>query len=157
MEKSASRDGYHEVPDEERRVWTRGENKKLWGKENAVLASSFNIENVVASWQSGVAGVHLGANPSLNGGRGKNKGKSSGKGRTVEVRASDDVGNYVCGFLYYASLLEMGRSGNGRRRDVVFLHVPPLEGEGDVLVGARVVEKAVEALVGEWREREVVM
>jgi len=51
----------------------------------------------------------------------------------------------------------MGRSGNGRRRDVVFLHVPPLEGEGDVLVGARVVEKAVEALVGEWREREVVM
>ena len=69
----------------------------------------------------------------------------------VEVRASDDVGTYVCGLIYFASMVEMERRTG--RRDVVFLHVPPLEGEEEVGVGVEVVKEAVIALVDVWEAR----
>jgi pyroglutamyl-peptidase len=87
------------------------------------------------------------------------KKKSSGKvdssaaqaRKRVEVRCSDDVGNYVCGFLYYASLLEAKKGGKGT--EVVFLHVPMMEGHEELKVGAKVVEEGVRALVSEWSAR----
>jgi pyroglutamyl-peptidase len=59
----------------------------------------------------------------------------------VDLKTSNDVGNYVCGFVYYTSLEYFW---NKRERDdtpVVFMHVPPLEEKDDV-------EKGVEATVG---------
>jgi pyroglutamyl-peptidase len=40
---------------------------------------------------------------------------------------------------------------NGKR-DVVFFHVPKLEGEEEVSVGTRVAEELIKALVGVWSQ-----
>lgn len=180
IEKGAEREGYHEVPDEGRRVFTRGENKKVFGKSEAKLESSLDLESVVDVWRDGVCGVMLavgraapGAAPGdakarprekakekekEKGKKGGSKqkdianvgssGKGTGAGEQVDVRLSDDVGNYVCGFQYYVSLLEMQKLTG--KRNAVFFHVPYLEGEEDVAVGVRVTEGLVRALVGAW-------
>jgi len=148
VEQSAARDGYHEVPDVERRVFTRAENKKEFGKSTEVLSCGLDLESVVDEWRERCSGMVLGGSGS---GKGKRKGKGKGKeGKSVDVRLSDDVGNYVCGFIYYVSLKEMlGRKG---KKDVVFLHVPLLK-EQEVGVAVEVVGELVRALVDAWVER----
>lgn len=120
IEAGADRDGYHDIPDEERRVFTRLEIKEMWGKSPARLNSTMNMDEVVRSWKRIV-------------------------GKDVDVRQSDDVGNYVCGFLYYLSLEQMWKSGKMAR--VVFLHVPPLKTERELQRGSEIVLGLVKAIV----------
>ncbi|KAF2787953.1 peptidase C15, pyroglutamyl peptidase I-like protein [Melanomma pulvis-pyrius CBS 109.77] len=171
VEKGAQKEGYHEVLDMGRKVFTRAENKKLWGKEVGRLESTLELEVAVEAWSEEVRGVGLPPRDSSSGpgvgGEAKERGKkgkqktkeaadsySNAKGKSareqVDVRLSDDVGNYVCGFMYYVSLLEMQRSTG--RMDTVFFHVPYLESEEEVLVGVRVAEALIRALVGVWEE-----
>ena len=170
VEKGARREGYHEIPDMARRVFTRAENKKVFGKEKERLESGLDLETAVEAWESDVRGVFLrvqGNNASNEAkekpleGKEKNKGKQKQKekahananaGRSektaaqqVDVRLSDDVGNYVCGFMYYISLVEMQRAVG--RTDTVFFHIPYLEGEEDIQVGVRVTEGLIRALM----------
>jgi pyrrolidone-carboxylate peptidase len=93
IERSASRDGYHQNLDIDRKVFTKAETKKVWGGFPATLTTTLDLDDVLVRWQSGV------------------------KKKDVDVRVSDDVGDFVCGFIYYASLAAMGDG----RRDVVFL------------------------------------
>lgn len=172
VEKGAQKEGYHEVLDMGRRVFTRAENKKLWGKEAGRLDSTLKLEVAVEKWSEEVRGVSLltrddssgvgaGGEAKEKGKKGKQKTKEAansdsnekGKGASeqVDVRLSDDVGNYVCGFMYYVSLLEMQKSIG--RRDTVFFHVPYLKSEEEILVGVRVAEGLIRALVGVWEER----
>lgn len=154
MEKSAAREGYHDVPDVERKVVTRAENRKLFGKVASSLGTELDVEGAVGAWR-----VACGRITRASGGGGHvSKGKAGGKGKAgeaqgkkVDVRASDDVGTYVCGLIYFASMVEMERRKG--TRDVVFLHVPPLDGEGEVGVGVEVVKEAVIALVDVWEAR----
>ncbi|CAI6342400.1 unnamed protein product [Periconia digitata] len=139
VERSAGRDGYHEFPDIERKVVTRSENRTWFGKNGEdVLVSGVELEGVVEGWRGYCQEIGVT-------GRGKGKGKGGGKGVGVDVRLSDDVGTYVCGFMYYVGLREMQRRKG--RRDVVFLHVPPLEGDAETAVGVRVVEGLIRAIV----------
>jgi pyroglutamyl-peptidase len=170
VEKGAEREGYHEVPDMGRRVITRAESKKMFGKELARLDSSLDLESAVEAWKEDVRGVKLslgyapGAAPG-KGGEAKEKGKKSkgkpkqepaensstkmkGSSEQVDVRLSDDVGNYVCGFQYYVSLLEMQKSTG--RRNTVFFHVPYLDDEEEISVGVRVTEGLIRTLMGVW-------
>jgi pyrrolidone-carboxylate peptidase len=173
VEKGAEREGYHEVPDMGRRVFTRAESKKMYGKELARLESSLDLESAVEAWKEDVKGVKLalgyapGAAPGKGGetkakgkkSKGKQKQESTGNSSTkmkgdseqVDVRLSDDVGNYVCGFQYYVSLLEMQKSSG--RRNSVFFHVPYLDSEEEVAVGIRVAEGLIRTLVGVWEGR----
>ncbi|KAF2202528.1 peptidase C15, pyroglutamyl peptidase I-like protein, partial [Delitschia confertaspora ATCC 74209] len=144
MEKSAKRDGYHDVPDEDRRVWTRGEGKKFWGKEKERLETDLDLDSAVNTWKSSVAGMRHSLPPS-SASNASQTASASASEMQVDVKQSDDVGSYVCGFLYFGSLLEMEK--RKKKRDVVFLHVPGLEGVKEVEIGARVVEAAVEGLV----------
>lgn len=77
------------------------------------------------------------------------KGKG-GKGPATDVRVSDEVGDFVCGFIYYLSLSVLEREK--RKRDVVFLHVPRLEGREGIEMGVKVVEALMRALVESWVE-----
>ena len=110
----------------------------MWGKEAERLETSFDLAAVAEAWKEGVRRAGSGK-------KGQGKAKGKGKGGEVDVRLSDDVGDYVCGFLYYGSLLEMGK--RKARRDVVFLHVPPLEGEEEIEKGRTVVVELIKALV----------
>jgi pyroglutamyl-peptidase len=143
VEQSAPKEGYHNVPGQDRRVFTRAENKKIFGKSPSSLTTSLDLETAVSVWQNACSQI-------ASKGKGRGKGKERGKmEKAVDVRLSDDVGTFVCGFIYYVSLLEMQkRSG---RRDVVFLHVPRLEGEEQVGLGTQVVKALIEALVEGWK------
>jgi pyroglutamyl-peptidase len=173
VEKGAEREGYHEVPDESRRVLTRAENKKTFAKEAARLDSTLDLEAAVAGWQAETRGIALnlqGAAPGARPGAADEKPKEKGRGKQklkaaadssfkglasgsqVDVRLSDDVGNYVCGLQYYVSLLEMQKRTG--RRDSVFLHVPYLESLEEIQIGVRVTEGLIRALVGVWLDRQ---
>ncbi|KAF2439497.1 peptidase C15, pyroglutamyl peptidase I-like protein [Karstenula rhodostoma CBS 690.94] len=150
IEQSALKEGYHDIPDVDRRVITRVENKKLFGKAPASLATSLDLESVVAAWQTACAGLGFPLR-----GEGSSKGRGNGKSRQekrkVDVRLSDDVGTYVCGLIYFSSLVEMQkRTGT---RDVVFFHVPQLTGSGEVDVGIEATKELVVALVDAWEAR----
>jgi pyroglutamyl-peptidase len=144
LERSAPKEGYHYTPDIERRVFTRLENKKTFAKAPASLTTNLDVETVVERWWDACFGISL----SKPCGKGTGKGKSKEQ-HMVQVKASDDVGTYVCGFEYYISMLEMQkRSG---KKDVGFLHVPNLQSEEEVGVGVRVTEELIRALVGVWK------
>jgi pyroglutamyl-peptidase len=145
VERSAPKEGYHDIPDIERRVFTRAENKTTFGKAPSSLVTSLDIESAAEAWQSGCLGLSLPKGPAL---KTKGKGRSAGK-LMVDVRLSDDVGTYVCGFQYYISMLEMQKRAG--ERNVVFLHVPELETVDEARVGVRVVEELIKALVGVLR------
>lgn len=97
IESSASRDGYHQNLDIDRMVFNKAEAKKVWGSFPETLTTRLNLDDVLLRWQRVV------------------------KKGDVDVRVSDDVGDFVCGFIYYASLAAMGDE-----RDVVFLRKYPL-------------------------------
>ncbi|KAF2475304.1 peptidase C15, pyroglutamyl peptidase I-like protein [Lindgomyces ingoldianus] len=143
VELGAQKEGYHDVPDIDRRVFTRVENKKGFGKEVGELRSGVDLESVVRVWGQRLKGLDMPA---------KEQGKSTGAGEggNVDVRLSDDVGNFVCGFIYYVSLLEMQKKKG--TRDVVFLHVPMLESKEEIGVGVRVTEELIRAVVEVWWE-----
>ncbi|KAF2732283.1 peptidase C15, pyroglutamyl peptidase I-like protein [Polyplosphaeria fusca] len=141
VELSAPRYGYQDVPDEKRKVFTRLENRKRFGKAADSLASTLDLQSAVSSAASAAAS-RVRSSGSAQHGKRSAKGQAS---KAVQVLVSDDVGTYVCGFVYYISMLEMQKLKG--RRDVVFLHVPQLEGNQEVVAGVRVVEELIKGLV----------
>lgn len=143
IEKSAPKEGYHDIPDVERKVFTRAENKKVLGKAPASLGTSLDIDSAVGKWQDACSSFSM-PNLQVSGWHPKTKGKGK-ETQLVEVRLSDDVGTYVCGFNYYISMLEMqNRTG---KRNVIFFHVPKLEKEPEVDIGVKVTQELIKALV----------
>lgn len=106
-----------------------------FGKSPARLDSSFTIDEVVDKWK---------VNVKMSAGKGKGKGK----GKECEIKASNDVGSYVCGFVYYASLeWYWRRDGSQGKRRVVFLHVPMLVGDAELQKGREIVVALIKALI----------
>lgn len=143
IERSAPKEGYHDIPDIDRKVFTRAENKKVFGKAPASLITTLDVDAATEVWQHACSALML-SKPTGD-------SKVKGKGKTANVQpvttqVSDDVGTYVCGFQYYVSMLETQKRTGGR--NVVFFHVPKLEGKEQVEVGVRVTEELIRALVG---------
>lgn len=161
VEQSAPRDGYHQVPDIERRVLSKAESSRaVWGKKSPeVLETSFDLAQVLDLWKR-----KLSWNPALSSSGGRKGARAATKGKApppsppavVDVRHTDDVGNYVCGLTYYASLAELAQRSNdndGGSRYAVFLHVPPLQTEEDFRRGSLVLAGLIESLVEVWGQR----
>ncbi|KAK7966399.1 uncharacterized protein PG986_000676 [Apiospora aurea] len=150
VEQSARRDGYHEVPDLERRTLAKGEGVKVWGRKSSErLATSVDLAAVVEAWHEELARVHYG--------QGKKSRNADEAGRPKhrllpEVRHTDDVGSYVCGLVYYAMLAELVRITEetpGKMNvegKAVFLHAPLLLGEEQLEIGYGVVMALIKAL-----------
>ena len=119
IEKGAERDGYHEFPDVDRKVFNKAETKSAWGKSPPRLNSSLDLEDVLGKWRAQV-------------------------GKGPDLRTSDDVGSYVCGFAYYTSLEYLWKRENGS--PAVFMHIPPLPDRGDVDRGMKVTLGLIRAL-----------
>jgi len=94
--------------------------KKTWGKSPENLETTLDCENVAARWKNSV-------------------------GKLADVRAVDDVGNYVCGFVYYLTLEHFWKRGDGDKK-VVFFHVPWLKGEKELDRGKKVTMDLVRAV-----------
>ncbi|KAF4627910.1 hypothetical protein G7Y89_g10246 [Cudoniella acicularis] len=126
IEHGANRDGYQQYPDVARKVFTKAEIKKAWGKSPERLDSPLDFDDVVAKWKAQV-------------------------GKGVDVRASDDVGTYVCGFVYYTSMEYFWKRGTPET-PVVFMHVPPLSGKGDLEKGKAVTLSLIQAIAQSCRK-----
>jgi pyroglutamyl-peptidase len=126
IEKGAEKDGYHQYPDVDRRVFNKAETKKSWGKSPYRLDTSFDLEDVLVKWRAQA-------------------------GKAPDLRTSDDVGNYVCGFVYYRSLELFWKKGD-RDMPVVFMHVPPLPEKGDVEKGVNVTVGLIQALAESFQK-----
>jgi len=120
IEKGAERDGYHEFPDVDRKVFNKAETKNAWGKSPSRLDSSLNLEDILEKWRAQV-------------------------GKGPDLRTSDDVGSYVCGFVYYTSLQNLWKSRD-QDSPVVFMHIPPLPEKADVERGTKVTLGLIRAL-----------
>jgi pyroglutamyl-peptidase len=145
VQRSASKEGYHETPDADGKMISQAENKELFGKLPRTLATTMDLKTATDVCQDacgwlGLPKIAAPANP-----KGKNTCNIAERPR-VNIKLSDDVGSYVSGFQYYMSMLGMEKLTG--RRDVVFLQVPQLDSDAEVRVGVRVVEEMIEALVG---------
>ena len=120
IEKSAERDGYSQIPDMARRVFTKAETKAKWGKSPETLQTALDIKRVLAGWKTRVKGA-------------------------ADVRVSDDVGTYVCGFVYYLSLEWFQKQR--KPAHVLFLHVPLLPSVKDIDLGVKVTTDLITAVV----------
>ncbi|KAK7545697.1 hypothetical protein IWX46DRAFT_526163 [Phyllosticta citricarpa] len=84
--------------------------------------------------------------------------------QTVEVRPSDDVGSFLCGFIYWTTLAwfwaraqqrqkeerEKADAGIEGERPVLFLHVPGCPEERDLQRGKEITVAAIKAMVASW-------
>ncbi|KAK7557201.1 hypothetical protein JOL62DRAFT_503796 [Phyllosticta paracitricarpa] len=82
----------------------------------------------------------------------------------VEVRPSDDVGSFLCGFIYWTTLAwfwaraqqrqkeerEKADAGIEGERPVLFLHVPGCPEERDLQRGKEITVAAIKAMVASW-------
>ena len=133
-----------------RKVVTKVEGAKWWGEAPERLDSEWEWEDLGRRWRE------IAAEEEAVGGKGKGKkgGGGAGKGGLGElpdVRLSDDVGSYVCGLLYYASLEAMRRQ-EGREGKVLFFHVPPLENEVDLKRGDQALVALIKAVAEQLGE-----
>lgn len=142
VERSASRDGYHEFPDIRRKVFTRAENKISFAKSPVALSTTLDLNAAEDVWRSGCASITFATHNDSHCGAKKSKQLEK---QNVLVQLSDDVGTYVCGFCYYVALLHL--QTHTEKRHAVFFHVPPLETDADIAVGVRVTQEVVRALM----------
>lgn len=135
IEKSSAKHGYDRNADVDGRRWTARESDHAWRGAPERLETGLLFEAVWARWREACEGLVKGQD-------------------VVEVRPSDDVGSYLCGFIYYNSLAwfwerEKEEEG-GVERPVLFLHVPACPEERDVERGTEITVELIKAMVATW-------
>ncbi|KAF2006402.1 peptidase C15, pyroglutamyl peptidase I-like protein [Amniculicola lignicola CBS 123094] len=156
VEQSSTRRSYEFVQDIYGEVFTLEEQAKAWGDAEAVLQTDLDLNVIVDGWQNGTLHMKW---PFNIGGRSTSAGQpvevvlKEDIMETEDVRWSDNVGNYLCGFMYYMDLVEMGRSGAYKKRDVAFMHVPLLKTEEEFQFGVEVTVALIQAMVDDWRAK----
>ncbi|KIW02748.1 uncharacterized protein PV09_05820 [Verruconis gallopava] len=129
MERQSQREPYWEKKDVKGEVFSREMTEKLWPnmKFPMVLKPTFDCGDVWLRWRANVD-------------------------KRLDVRPSDDPGNYLCGFIYYYSMAWFWARAS-KERPVMFLHVPDLPTEELVEGGREVTIGLIRALV-ESREKK---
>jgi pyrrolidone-carboxylate peptidase len=129
MERQSMREPYWEKKDVRGEVFSRERTAELWPASEfpGILKPTFDCEDVWRRWRSNV-------------------------NYKLDVRPSDDPGNYLCGFIYYSSMAWYWRK-ESKERPVMFLHVPDLPTKEQVQGGREVAVGLIRAVV-ESRERK---
>ncbi|KAF2110877.1 hypothetical protein BDV96DRAFT_583090 [Lophiotrema nucula] len=168
VEQTSKRRVYNVIPDIDNEVFTTEENNATWGDSPDILSTSLDLNAVVKTWQDNTQDVKWQFD--INGERFSD---SDSEDATVQVKGvstmwdlgemmpngvqwSDAVGNYLCGFIYYTDMVEMGKTADGKERNAAFMHVPMLTTEEDLQTGVEVTVGLIEALVKTWREQHQV-
>jgi len=76
-----------------------------------------------------------------------------GKSSLADVRLSADPGNFLCGFIYYAGLVERWR--HNEDRNVIFVHVKPAIDEETLQEGREVAMAVIRAAMGMVEKRRL--
>ncbi|KAF2399877.1 peptidase C15, pyroglutamyl peptidase I-like protein [Trichodelitschia bisporula] len=124
IETNALRDGFdgRDVYGEQ---WSDADMTALIGTDAPEkLTPTFDCQDVCKRWQAEVRGAGL--------------------ADRIDAQISDDVGTYLCAFVYYLSLHHFWKAGG--ERPVVFFHVPRQAGE-DVEAGVGATVGLIRSLV----------
>ncbi|KAF2439883.1 peptidase C15, pyroglutamyl peptidase I-like protein [Karstenula rhodostoma CBS 690.94] len=169
VEQTSRKNVYGNMRDVEGKPWTNAEGEEYWAGEEEKLGTEIDLSKVVEEWQGRTEGI---AWPGGGGvGRvGKVQGErvevtlggdvmdaavgevsSSDVDDDGDVRWSDNVGTYLCAFIYYTSMVEMSRETQGGRRDTAFMHVPMLTEDAEFQMGVDITVELVQSLVDTWR------
>jgi pyroglutamyl-peptidase len=122
LEKGAHRIGYGAIADVDGYHFTDEEAKKQWPNLPSVLETGFKTEDVWQRFRKELS--HL----------------------DVDVRPSEDAGNFLCGFIYYTSMAEYYKLSE-KERPVIFLHVPDLPTKDKLDQGREITCALIRALV----------
>jgi pyrrolidone-carboxylate peptidase len=124
MERQSFRDGYWEKPDVLGEVFSKEMTDKVWPQTlfPPVLKPTLDCSDLWLRWRNNVRG-------------------------DLDVRPSDDPGNYLCGFIYYCSMARYWALGSSQERPVMFLHVPDLPTDELVAGGREVAVGLIRAMV----------
>jgi len=131
MERQSAREPYWEEEDVDGHTFSREATNSLWPSNSCPLhlKPTFNLDDVWLRWRSNVNSVNT----------------------DIDIRPSDNPGNFLCGFIYYSSMSWFWKKQR-KERPVMFLHVPDLPRESDVEEGVMVAQGLIRALV-ESREK----
>lgn len=122
VEEGAHRIGYDAIPDVDGHQFTNEQANKRWPNLPLVLKTGFKPEDVWQRWRKEIS--HL----------------------SVDVRPSEDAGNFMCGFIYYTSMAEYFKL-DPYERPVIFLHVPDLPTKEKLDQGREVTCALIRAIV----------
>lgn len=166
--------GYQNSPDVDNKYFTVAEQTAAWADQPITIETDLDLPQVVELWQNKTSDI---AFPPLNdapsaaidstGAAIERRNARAGslvevkgmndfdyaatldQAATDDVRWSDEVGFYLCGFIYYTGLAEVGKT---RARDLVFMHVPNLLSDEEIAMGVEVTTELINSLVESWRE-----
>ncbi|KAF2876008.1 hypothetical protein BDV95DRAFT_537799 [Massariosphaeria phaeospora] len=142
IEQTSRRNVYHIISDVDGQVFTPEENEAVWAGQPELLSTELDLNAVVADWKNRTADFTWPFSAT-----------SSDVMSVNDVQWSDSVGNYLCGFIYFAGMAEMGSNGKNKKRDVSFMHVPLLKTEEELQLGVDVAIELIQSLVQSWRSQ----
>lgn len=156
VEQTSNKYGYG-LYDVDGREFTTEESDTVFAGQPDILSTEIDLQSVVGDWEKRTSDIvwppELSANSDMS-----VLGNSTVEVKLLEdvmetqdVRWSDDVGYYLCGFIYYTGMVEMGKNGKNKKRDVAFMHVPMLDTEELLNVGVDVTVELLQSLVQTWR------
>ncbi|KAK7190560.1 hypothetical protein DPSP01_007223 [Paraphaeosphaeria sporulosa] len=170
VEQTSRKNVYGNSRDVEGQPWTNAEGEEYWAGEEERLSTALDLRSVVEEWQGRTEGIVWPQDSSVieRMGRRQDERVEVTLGEDVldaavekasilnidddgDVRWSDNVGTYLCAFIYYASMVEMSRETVGGRRDTAFMHVPMLRSEAELQMGVNITVELVQSLVDTWR------
>ncbi|KAJ4299968.1 hypothetical protein N0V90_005216 [Kalmusia sp. IMI 367209] len=170
VEQTSRKNVYSSIEDIDGEVFTNAEGDQYWSDQPAQIGTDLNLPAVVARWQNRTADIVWPDSASLNNELRANAVVPSSPIEVAlredvlkvetsdvhslegdDVRWSDNVGVYLCGFIYYTSMVEMSRETVGQRRDTAFMHVPMLSSEEELDMGVAITTELVQSLVETWR------
>jgi len=160
VEQTSQKNVYSLISDIDGQYFEDEEGDQIWGDQPERLSTALDLETVVADWQnrtsefswppwlgSSLRSTALAPSGPVN----VRLHDGSLDMQTEDVRWSDNVGIYLCAFIYYASMVEMSRSSVAKQRDTAFMHVPLLQEEEELQLGVDVTIELVQSLVASWR------
>ncbi|KAF1954987.1 peptidase C15, pyroglutamyl peptidase I-like protein [Byssothecium circinans] len=177
VEQTSQRNVYSWSTDVNGQRFEDSEGEKIWADQAVKLSTDLDLVAVVDDWQNRTEGIVWPPASSVGSSLQFNRRdavpvdvvlkesvlESVPLTRPTEteltddpVRWSDAVGTYLCGFIFYAGMVQKTRTGMGadgvaKKRDVAFMHVPMLKTEEELNFGRDVTVELVQSLVGSWR------
>lgn len=169
VEATSKKTGYEFSRDVDGKVFTKEEQEVAWGSEPTLHSTSLDLHAIVARWQYLTSNITFSSSDFLSSGPVAPEVRLSSDLITFldnppkitesdfeskDVKWSDAVGSYLCGFIYYASMVEMGKHRGSEGLDVAFMHVPSLDTDEQVQAGVDVTIALVQSLVETWRAKK---
>lgn len=162
VEQTSEKNVYSFATDIDGQVFEDYEGDVIWSDQPEKLSTDLDLNAVVADWQNRTKDITW---PEDLGDSFMAVQHSVAPASSVDValkqdvllmeaddvRWSDAVGNYLCGFIYYAGMVQMSRTSEAKKRDTAFMHVPMLESEEELEMGVDIAVELVQSLVQTWR------